>query len=328
MRACFPQLSCASSGPPCLRNGARIGARRRMPLLAPVAAAPGSLCPPQAQMVVGWHVPAGESGRVMILRARWRLRRRSCSGCMIMAGGKSRPKTFLTSGGSRMDPTQRNEELAAISREMFGEGMLLRVEPARLCLLKGQCPLFQARDLPAAAGQHRIGQAPVQRPLCYRHEDGHGWRCCPAITGSRASIEASIPLILVLVITETLTRAPPHRHPARITRVVGEDDQTSWPTFNANRDIADRALQRSRQRGDEGAGRGGAGEFLHAAGPGPHGHVHIHGWGKKEQLSEILDMPSDAAKKIVRRVCFPPGRSMRRSRPAARRREGRREDPR
>ena len=43
-----------------------------------------------------------------------------------------------------MDLTQRNEELAAISREMFGEGMLLQaVEPARLCLLKDNARFFK-----------------------------------------------------------------------------------------------------------------------------------------------------------------------------------------
>ena len=125
-----------------------------------------------------------------------------------------------------MDLTQRNEELAAISREMFGEGMLLQaVEPARLCLLKDNARFFkretfrQLRD--NIASDKRLSSV----PLCYRHEDGR----LEVLSGNhrvKASIEAKIPVILVLVITETLDQSRRIAIQLSHNALVGEDDQS------------------------------------------------------------------------------------------------------
>lgn len=62
-------------------------------------------------------------------------------------------------------------------------------------------------------------------PLCYRHEDGR----LEVLSGNhrvKASIEAKIPVILVLVITETLDQSRRIAIQLSHNALVGEDDQS------------------------------------------------------------------------------------------------------
>lgn len=73
---------------------------------------------------------------------------------------------------------KRNSELAAISQEMFGGGMLLQVaDPSSLALLKDNARFFkretfrQLRD--NIASDKRLSSVPP----CYRHPEGVARHC-------------------------------------------------------------------------------------------------------------------------------------------------------
>ena len=189
-----------------------------------------------------------------------------------------------------MDLMQRNEELAAISREMFGEGMLLQaVEPARLCLLKDNARFFkretfrQLRD--NIASDKRLSSV----PLCYRHEDGR----LEVLSGNhrvKASMEAKIPVILVLVITENLDQSRRIAIQLSHNALVGDDDQSIlanlWSKIETVKDKLYSGLDSevTRELGEV--------ELVNFATPQVPAHMVTFMFtdGEKEQLSEILDM--------------------------------------
>ena len=68
---------------------------------------------------------------------------------------------------------QRNEELAAISREMFGDGMrLMIVPPASLTLLKDNARFFKRETFRQLRDNIAADKRLSSVPLCYRHDDG------------------------------------------------------------------------------------------------------------------------------------------------------------
>lgn len=192
---------------------------------------------------------------------------------------------------------QRNGELATISHEMFGNGMLLQVvEPKCLTLLKDNARFFkretfrQLRD--NIASDKRLSSV----PLCYRYPDGK----LEVLSGNhrvQASIEAGISHILVLVITEELDKSRRIAIQLSHNSLVGEDDQSIlanlWAQIDSVQDKLYSGLDSEalKELGDV--------ELVNFSTPQVPAHMVTFMFtdGEKEQLSEILDMLADAAKK-------------------------------
>ena len=141
-------------------------------------------------------------------------------------------------------------------------------------------------------------------PLCYRHEDGR----LEVLSGNhrvKASIEAKIPVILVLVITETLDQSRRIAIQLSHNALVGEDDQSIlanlWSQIET---IADRLYS---GLDSEVTKELGEVELVNFSTPQVPAHMvtFMFSNGEKEQLSEILDMLSDAAKKSSAVYVFP-----------------------
>jgi len=133
-------------------------------------------------------------------------------------------------------------------------------------------------------------------PLCYRHEDGR----LEVLSGNhrvKASIEAKIPVILVLVITETLDQSRRIAIQLSHNALVGEDDQSIlanlWSKIETVKDKLYSGLD------SEVTKELGEVELVNFSTPQVPAHMVTFMFtdGEKEQLSEILDMLSDAAKK-------------------------------
>ena len=120
---------------------------------------------------------------------------------------------------------QRNEELATISQEMFGDGMrLVVVAPASLTLLKDNARFFKRETFRQLRDNIAADKRLSSVPLCYRHEDGR----LEVLSGNhrvKASIEAGIPHILVLAVTEELDKSRRIAIQLSHNALVGEDDQ-------------------------------------------------------------------------------------------------------
>ena len=141
-------------------------------------------------------------------------------------------------------------------------------------------------------------------PLCYRHEEGR----LEVLSGNhrvKASIEAKIPVILVLVITETLDQSRRIAIQLSHNALVGEDDQSIlanlWSQIET---IADRLYS---GLDSEVTKELGEVELVNFSTPQVPAHMVTFMFtdGEKEQLSEILDMLSDAAKKSSAVYVFP-----------------------
>lgn len=192
---------------------------------------------------------------------------------------------------------QRNAELEAISREMLGEGMtLMAVEPSSLSLLKDNARFFkretfrQLRDNIAA--DRRLSSV----PLCYRHDDGR----LEVLSGNhrvQASIEAGVPIILVLVITEALDKSRRIAIQLSHNALVGEDDQNIlanlWAQIESVQDKLYSGLDSEtlKELGDV--------ELVSFCAPQVPAHLvsFMFTDGEKQQLSEILDILAEAAKR-------------------------------
>lgn len=192
---------------------------------------------------------------------------------------------------------QRNSDLEAISREMFGEGMrLMVVDPKGLTLLKDNARFFkretfrQLRD--NIASDKRLSSV----PLCYRYEDGK----IEVLSGNhrvQASIEAAIPLILVLVITEEMDKSKRIAIQLSHNALVGEDDQSIlanlWAQIDSVQDKLYSGLDSEmlKELGDV--------ELVNFSTPQVPAHMVTFMFtdGEKNQLSEILDILTDSAKK-------------------------------
>ena len=121
----------------------------------------------------------------------------------------------------------------------------------------------------------------------------------------KASIEAKIPVILVLVITETLDQSRRIAIQLSHNALVGEDDQSIlanlWSQIET---IADRLYS---GLDSEVTKELGEVELVNFSTPQVPAHMVTFMFtdGEKEQLSEILDMLSDAAKKSSAVYVFP-----------------------
>jgi len=121
---------------------------------------------------------------------------------------------------------QRNEDLAAISREMFGDGLcLMIVKPTSLVILKENARFFKRETFRQLRDNIAADKRLSSVPLCYRLPDGR-YEILSGNHRVKASIEAEIPYILVLVITEELDKSRRIAIQLSHNALVGEDDQS------------------------------------------------------------------------------------------------------
>lgn len=193
--------------------------------------------------------------------------------------------------------TQRNAELVAISQEMFGNGMILQaVVPSSLTLLKDNARFFKRETFRQLRDNIAADKRLASVPLCYRYPDGK----LEVLSGNhrvQASIEAGISHILVLVITEELDKSRRIAIQLSHNALVGEDDQSIlanlWAQIDSVQDKLYSGLDSEalKELGDV--------ELVNFSTPQVPAHMVTFMFtdGEKEQLSEILDMLTDAAKK-------------------------------
>lgn len=191
----------------------------------------------------------------------------------------------------------KNESLAEISASLFGDAMrLMVVKPEELCLLKDNARFFkretfrQLRD--NIASDKRLSSV----PLCYRYDDGR----LEVLSGNhrvQASIEAGIPFIMVLVITEALEKSRRIAIQLSHNALVGEDDQSIlanlWAQIDSTKDQLYSGLD------SESVQALGEVELINFATPQVPAHMVTLMFtdGERERLSEVLDLLEQQAKK-------------------------------
>lgn len=192
---------------------------------------------------------------------------------------------------------QRNSELEAISRDMFGAGMrLMVVDPKSLTLLKDNARFFKRETFRQLRDNIAADKRLSSTPLCYRYEDGK----IEVLSGNhrvQASIEANIPYILALVITEELDKSKRIAIQLSHNALVGEDDQSILANLWAQIDLVQDKLysgldsEMLKELGDV--------ELVNFSTPQVPAHMITFMFtdGEKSQLSEILELLADAAKK-------------------------------
>ena len=192
---------------------------------------------------------------------------------------------------------QRNAALEALSREMFGEGMLLMaVAPESLTLLKDNARFFKRETFRQLRDNIAADKRLSSVPLCYRHEDGR----LEVLSGNhrvKASIEAGLPLILVLVLTEGLDKSKRIAIQLSHNALVGEDDQSIlanlWAQIESVTDKLYSGLDSELVKELDDV------ELVNFSTPQVPAHLVTFMFtdGEKDQLSEILDLLADAAKR-------------------------------
>lgn len=192
---------------------------------------------------------------------------------------------------------QRNLELEIISKEMFGEGMrLMVVDPKSLTLLKDNARFFKRETFRQLRDNIAADKRLSSVPLCYRYEDGK----IEVLSGNhrvQASIEANIPHILALVITEELDKSKRIAIQLSHNALVGEDDQSIlanlWAQIDSVQDKLYSGLDSEmlKELGDV--------ELVNFSTPQVPAHMVTFMFtdGEKNQLSAILDILADASKK-------------------------------
>jgi len=180
---------------------------------------------------------------------------------------------------------------------MFGNGMRLMIAaPTSLTLLKDNARFFKRETFRQLRDNIAADKRLSSVPLCYRHDDGR----LEVLSGNhrvQASIEAGIPHILVLVITEELDKSRRIAIQLSHNALVGEDDQSIlanlWAQIESVQDKLYSGLDSEtlKELGDV--------ELVNFSTPQVPAHMVTFMFtdGEKEQLSEILDMLADAAKK-------------------------------
>ena len=192
---------------------------------------------------------------------------------------------------------QRNAELERISQEMFGGGMRLQiVEPTTLTLLKDNARFFKRETFRQLRDNIAADKKLSSVPLCYQHEDGK----LEVLSGNhrvQASIEAGLAHIMVLVITETLDKSRRIAIQLSHNALVGEDDQSIlanlWAQVESVQDKLYSGLDSEllKELGEV--------ELVNFATPQVPAHMvtFLFTDGERDQLSEILDILADAARR-------------------------------
>lgn len=192
---------------------------------------------------------------------------------------------------------KRNEELAAVSADLFGDAMrLMVVKPESLTLLKDNARFFKRETFRQLRDNIAADKRLSSVPLCYRYPDGK----LEVLSGNhrvQASIEAGIPLIMVLVITEELEKSKRIAIQLSHNALVGEDDQSIlanlWAQIENTRDQLYSGLD------SEAVQALGEVELVNFSTPQVPTHMVTFMFtdGEKEHLSEILELLEQQAKK-------------------------------
>lgn len=192
---------------------------------------------------------------------------------------------------------KRNEELAAVSTDLFGEAMrLMVVKPENLTLLKDNARFFKRETFRQLRDNIAADKRLSSVPLCYRYPDGN----LEVLSGNhrvQASIEAGIPLIMVLVITEELEKSKRIAIQLSHNSLVGEDDQSIlanlWAQIENTKDQLYSGLD------SEAVQALGEVELVNFSTPQVPVHMVTFMFtdGEKERLSEILELLEQQAKK-------------------------------
>ena len=192
---------------------------------------------------------------------------------------------------------KRNEELAAVSADLFGDAMrLMVVKPESLTLLKDNARFFKRETFRQLRDNIAADKRLSSVPLCYRYPDGK----LEVLSGNhrvQASIEAGIPLIMVLVITEELEKSKHIAIQLSHNALVGEDDQSIlanlWAQIENTRDQLYSGLDSEVVKDLKDV------KLVNFTTPNIPAHMVTFMFtdGEKEQLSEILDLLAGAAKK-------------------------------
>lgn len=193
--------------------------------------------------------------------------------------------------------TKRNEELAMLSTEMFGEGMrLMIVAPRDLCLLKENARFFKRETFRQLRDNIAADKRLSSVPLCYQRKD----KKIEVLSGNhrvQASIEAELPSILVLVITEEIPKSKRIAIQLSHNALVGEDDQSIlanlWAQIESVTDKLYSGLDSEsiKELGDI--------ELINFTTPQVPVHLVTFMFtdGERERLSEVLDVLTDSAKR-------------------------------
>lgn len=193
--------------------------------------------------------------------------------------------------------TQHNESLAAISSAMFGDTMqLMAVSPSSLTLLKENARFFkretfrQLRD--NIASDKRLSSV----PLCYRQPDG----TLEVLSGNhrvKTSMEAGLPAIIVLVITEELEKSKRIAIQLSHNALVGEDDQSILANLWAQIESVNEKLYSGLD--SEVVKELGEVELVNFSTPQipAHSVTFMFTDAEKDKLSEVLELLDQAAKK-------------------------------
>lgn len=195
------------------------------------------------------------------------------------------------------DLLRKNESLAEISASLFGDAMrLMVVKPEELCLLKDNARFFKRETFRQLRDNIAADKRLSSVPLCYRYEDGR----LEVLSGNhrvQASIEAGLPYIMVLVITEELEKSRRIAIQLSHNALVGEDDQSIlanlWAQIDSTKDQLYSGLD------SESVQALGEVELINFATPQVPAHMVTLMFtdGEKEQLSEVLDLLEQQAKK-------------------------------
>lgn len=195
------------------------------------------------------------------------------------------------------DLNRKNESLAEISASLFGDAMrLMVVKPEELCLLKDNARFFKRETFRQLRDNIAADKRLSSVPLCYRYEDGR----LEVLSGNhrvQASIEAGLPYIMVLVITEELEKSRRIAIQLSHNALVGEDDQSIlanlWAQIDSTKDQLYSGLD------SESVQALGEVELINFATPQVPAHMVTLMFtdGEKERLSEVLDLLEQQAKK-------------------------------
>lgn len=195
------------------------------------------------------------------------------------------------------DIIAHNTALAELSRQVFGEGMeLMAIAPQTLTLLKDNARFFKRETFRQLRDNIAADKRLSSVPLCYRHEDG----TLEVLSGNhrvKASMEAGLPHIVVLVITEAMEKSKRIAIQLSHNALVGEDDQSILANLWAQIDSVTDKLYSGLD--SEALKELGDVELVNFSTPQVPAHMvsFMFTDGEKDHLSEILDILADAAKR-------------------------------
>ncbi len=192
---------------------------------------------------------------------------------------------------------KHNEALLTLSQGVFGDGVALKVvSPEKLTLLKDNARYFKRETFRQLRDNIAADKRLSSVPLCYQHEDGR----LEVLSGNhrvKASIEAKISHIMVLVITEKLESSKRIAIQLSHNALVGEDDQSIlanlWAQIESVQDKLYSGLD------SEVIKELGEVELVNFSTPQVPAHMVTFMFtdGENERLSEIIDILNDVSKK-------------------------------